>query len=413
MLSEDFEELLELEGGWHVEGAERDKERKRITVRVACGGAVYRCPKCGGEAKLHDMRQREIRHLDTMQYQTYLKITFPRVRCPVDGVQAVLPPFAASGSRFSQAFEARVVELCHGSTVLKAAKDLHIGWHIVERIKDRAYRRMAGKREGLPPRKVSRLAIDETSFRKHHDYSTIASDADSGTVLAVLDGRDSETLKDWFNKQKTADFSGLKSVSMDMAPPYIKAVRDTFPLADQIICYDRFHVAQLFSRAVDAVRRRESAAYRKAGGDNPLAGTRFDWLRNSGKTDNRAKGRRGFLALTRELKGSGTAEAWEAKERAALLWDYTREGAAEGAWERLLLALSGSGLEELKKLCQTLREHLGGILNAVRLRANNAAAEARNSCIQRIKYTACGFRDKERFGREILFQFGGLAGERE
>ena len=75
---------------------------------------------------------------------------------------------------------------------------------------------------------------------------------------------------------------------MDMAKPYIKAVREAFVNADELICYDRFHVAQLFNRALDAVRRRESAAFGRRGGGNPLIQTRFDWLRNSGRTDNRA-----------------------------------------------------------------------------------------------------------------------------
>jgi transposase len=43
------------------------------------------------------------------------------------------------------------------------------------------------------------------------------------------------------------------------------------------------------------------------------------------------------------------------------------------------------------------------------MKADNAVAEARNSAIQRIKHAACGYRNKDRFSREILFRFGGLA----
>ena len=70
--------------------------------------------------------------------------------------------------------------------------------------------------------------------------------------------------------------------------------------------------------------------------------------------------------------------------------------------------LLSSRIDILKKLAASVQNHLQGILNAIILRANNGAAEARNSCIARIKFVACGYRSKERFHQEILFQFGGL-----
>ena len=65
-------------------------------------------------------------------------------------------------------------------------------------------------------------------------------------------------------------------------------------------------------------------------------------------------------------------------------------------------------IAELVKLGRTIKKYLTGILNAIKMRASNGLAEARNSCVQRVKYLACGFRNKARFGMEILFQFGGL-----
>lgn len=48
------------------------------------------------------------------------------------------------------------------------------------------------------------------------------------------------------------------------------------------------------------------------------------------------------------------------------------------------------------------------ILNAVALRTTNAAAEAMNARIQRIKRMACGCRNRGRFQNAILFHLGGL-----
>ena len=406
MMNQFYENLLGLGESWKVAGVEQDNENHRVTVRIAYAADKYRCPECGLAATLHDWRERAVRHLDTCEYQTWLEVKYPRAECARHGTQVIKPPFAAAGSRFTTAFENRVIELCHNSPVQKVAKDMGLHWHAVAGIKDRAFKRGNARQRRNAKPKPRNIAIDETSYRKHHDYVTVISDADRGHVMAVLHGRDAEAVKNWFAAQGLYDFSELRSISMDMAPPYIRAVRDSFPNADELICYDRYHVAQMFTKAVDAVRRREVARLNRFGETNPLLNTRFEWMRNSGRADNRAGRRRKFMPLTRtDLQ---TAKAWRLKERAALMWDYAKESTAEREWKRLLWRLAHSRIAELKRLFKSVKEHLRGILNAIRLRASNAVAEARNSCIQRVKHSACGYRNKARFCQEILFQFGGL-----
>jgi transposase len=60
------------------------------------------------------------------------------------------------------------------------------------------------------------------------------------------------------------------------------------------------------------------------------------------------------------------------------------------------------------KAARLVRTHLDGILNAVVLRATNAASESMNAKIQRIKRMACGYRNRDRFRTAILFHLGGL-----
>ena len=55
-----------------------------------------------------------------------------------------------------------------------------------------------------------------------------------------------------------------------------------------------------------------------------------------------------------------------------------------------------------------VRHYFWGILNAIRLKADNSMLESKNARIQRKKKTACGFRNKERFKVSILFHLGGL-----
>ena len=405
-----YENLLRLDENWKVTDVDQNNEARRVTVRITYVMNKYRCPECGLAATLHDWREREVRHLDTCEYQTWLEVKYPRAECARHGTQVIKPPFAAASSRFTDAFERRVIDLvkCGNTRIQKVAKDLGLHWHVVDGIINRFYKRGRVKQERQAKKekmKVHRMGIDEKSWRGH-DYVTVITDTDRGCVLDVVNGRDAGAVECWFETQQLYDFSELRSVSMDMAKPYIKAVRDFFPNADELICYDRFHVAQLFTRTVDAVRRREVARLYRFGQANPLVKTRFEWLRNNERTDNRTSKRRKFMPLTGTALE--TAKAWRLKERAGMMWHYAREGAAEKAWKRLLWRLSHSRIAELKKLFKTIKTHLRGILNAIKLRANNALAEARNSCIQRIRYAACGYRNKERFRQEILFQWGGL-----
>jgi transposase len=62
----------------------------------------------------------------------------------------------------------------------------------------------------------------------------------------------------------------------------------------------------------------------------------------------------------------------------------------------------------MKRVAATVESHLEGILNAVVLKATNAASESINARIQRVKRMACGFRNRERFRNAIYFHLGGL-----
>lgn len=86
------------------------------------------------------------------------------------------------------------------------------------------------------------------------------------------------------------------------------------------IVYDKFHIAKHLGEAVDKVRRKENRTLR-AGGDDRLTGTRYDWLRNPAAME--PADRRAFAELRRS--GLKTARAWALKETAMALFNYQYE----------------------------------------------------------------------------------------
>jgi transposase len=65
-------------------------------------------------------------------------------------------------------------------------------------------------------------------------------------------------------------------------------------------------------------------------------------------------------------------------------------------------------LKPVKKVATTIKNHLWGIINAVVTGSTNAIGASLNAQIQKIKTMACGFRNRQRFRRAILFHPGGL-----
>jgi transposase len=327
----------------------------------------------------------------------------PRVRCGLDGVQQIPIPYAEKYSRFTSRFERAIIAWLQDCPISRVADNFNLSWDEVDGIMQRAVNRGLGRREFEAARNAG---IDEASYKKRHEYVTVILGKERDSVIGVLGGRKAETLETWLKTQEICDFSGLASISMDMRDPYIKAVKAAIPEAEQKIAFDRFHVSRHLNGALDKARRREHGAFMKQAGESPLSKSRFQWLINSNRTDNRSGRRKEFLNLSK--LNLQTARAWRIKETAGSLWGYVYMKAAQDAWKKLLRWISLCRLPEMIKVGLTIRKYVWGILNAIRLSATNGMLESKNNCIQRIKRMACGFRNRDRFRNAILFHLGKL-----
>jgi transposase len=325
------------------------------------------------------------------------------MECGEHKVEQIPLSFAEKNSRYTVIFEAIVLDWLKRSPISAVSKSFHLGWDAIDGIMQRGIQR------GLARRKISEpeaIGIDETCSSKGQNYITIILDKEQDCVIDVLEDRKAETLENWFKTQKICDLNGVKSVSMDMWDPFIKAVKACIAGAEQKIGFDRFHVSQHFNRALDKVRAREHREQQKLTGTSPLTKSRFGWLTNSQRTDNRSTKRKAFLRLSRLNLLS--ARAWRIKEQASRLWDYVYMKVAGEAWKKLLWWISHCRIAGIIQAGKMIRNYFWGILNAIRLRITNSMLEAKNACIQRIKRMACGFRNRKRFKLAIMFHLGNL-----
>jgi transposase len=403
-LEEFYNHILGIESPWEVNSIQRTSQTREVTALVRFKeNEPLLCPECGEAGKLHDHRSRKWRHLDSCNHKTLIEASIPRVECQEHGVKQVPVIWAEKNSRFTLEFEAVVLLWLKEDPISTVAENFGISWDEVDGIMSRAVLRGLKRRTTI---QTKCIGIDETSFQKRHEYVTVILDKENDIVIDILDDRKAETLRNWLETQQIADFKKIESISMDMWDPFINAVKENFENADKLIAFDRFHVAQHFGKAVDKVRSEEHRALESSGGFNPLIRSKYQWLKNSKRTDNRATKRKEFLTLTRmNLK---TARAWRIKEAASLLWDYSYIGLAEKQWKQLLNWISHCCLKPMITVGKMVRNYFWGILNAIRLKVNNCMLEAKNARIQKIKNIACGFRNRKRFKNAILFHLGGL-----
>ena len=87
------------------------------------------------------------------------------------------------------------------------------------------------------------VGIDDFAYRKGQTYCTVVCDWEARQPVAVFDGRDGESLREWLQENKH-----IRKVTRDRAGAYAKVISEILPEAMQIA--DRFHLHQNLLRAV-------------------------------------------------------------------------------------------------------------------------------------------------------------------
>ncbi len=397
-----YGKILGIEEPWLVVDVDLRLEDGEVLVFLehrACSKLL--CPECEEPAKGYDTRSKRWRHLDTCQYRTVLVAEVPRVECLAHGVRQIRVPWSEAGSRFTALFEALVIDWLQESSIAAVARLLGLSWSAADGIMQRAVVRGLARRE---PQLPTHVGVDETSFQKRHEYVTVLSDQDEDTVVHVADGRGREALDVFWETFSEVQRADVESVAMDMWPAYIASTKAAIPDAERKIAFDKFHVAAHLGQAVDRVRRGEHRAL-WAKGEDTLKGTKYLWLQNPGAMSDE---RWADLKALRDT-ALKTARAWAIKEFAMSLWQYRTRGWARKAWLRWYSWAIRSQLEPIRRVARMVKRHLEGILNAIVLGVTNARSEAINAKIQWLKYTARGFRNRDRFRSAIYFHLGGLS----
>lgn len=375
-----FTMALGLQAPWEVKNLRFDADTRRLDIDIDfTPGARFPCPVCGLPSKVHDTEEKSWRHLDFFQHSAYLTARVPRCKCDEHGVKQVQVPWARPGSGFTLLFEALLMALVKAMPVASAAKlvgeyDGRL-WRVLHHHIDEA-------RAEVDMSKVTRIGMDETSARRHHDYITLFMDMDLRRLLFATEGKDATTVKA-FVGDLTAHGGKpeqIKEASLDMSAAFIKGLDENLPNAHHT--FDRFHVMKLVNDALGVVRREEAK-------ERPeLKKTRSCWLKNPSNLTTRQQ------AILADLKTSNlqTAEAYRMKLTLQDFYEQPNPIAARQFLSEWCQMVRDSALEPMKKVAKTLQEHAEGVLRWFRSGLSNGLLEGINSLIQAAKSKARGYR---------------------
>ena len=206
------------------------------------------CPKCGVVSdSYHSTYKRRVEDLPLLGKNVFISVTAYRYNC--DNAECIQKVFAEDLEGFAGWFRRKTGRLedlitsialntnCEGcSRICKEMGVIISGDYVINLLK---------RRFGEQSRECGEIiGVDDFAYKKGHTYGTVICDEKTHKPIALLDGRDGATLKEWLQNNKH-----IKIVTRDRAGAYAKAISEALPEAIQVA--DRFH---LFQNIMDAVK---------------------------------------------------------------------------------------------------------------------------------------------------------------
>jgi len=373
--------------GYRVYRHEINEEAKtlKLWVRRKRGNRKLVCSGCGRKlTEVYDTYEREVRDLPCFEFRTTVVVELYRVRCPDCGVKTEKVPQLPSKAPFSKRFEEAVGLACESAAVRRVARQFGLSASTVRAIDLRYLKRWAGSRRRPALR---HMGIDEIYLGKKQKFLTVVSNLETGEPLWMGGERKKETLDEFFAQQVSAfQRSAIRAACVDMWEPFRQSLEQWVPQCQ--IIYDKFHILQHASAAVDEVRRAEF--FRKGGRARDIVrGKRWLLLSSWVHLDRKKKQQLNQLfALNRRVM-----KAYLLKESLARLWDYTYEGAMLRYLQGWIDQLRWQRLKPMQKLAEMLLKHLEGILNYCRTKIRMGVVEAVNGNIKALLRRGRGYRD--------------------
>ena len=351
----------------------------------------WRCPHCQKRCPGYDPgRERRWRALDYGRTKVFVVARVPRVSCAEHGVIVAAAPWARHGARHTLAFEQIAAWCAVEMSSTAAARLLRCTWRTIGQIIARVVADLNGEEllEG-----VTRIGIDEISYRRHYRYLLVVVDHDRRRLIHAVDGAHPTSLNAFFDLLGEERTQAISHISADGAPWIARTVKKRCPKA--IMCADTFHVVQWAGDALDLVRRelwnevreRRQLASRRAYDEGKILNeARWSLWKKPENLSDAERARLDYIAATHPR----LHRAWALKEGLRVAVTSTGPGAV-AALDRWIAWAQRCRISQFVRLARRIREYRSAIVATIEHGLTNALVESFNTKIRLITRRAFGF----------------------
>jgi transposase len=396
-----------------VEDIEYDEDEQLLVAHVrlrARARARSRCGRCDRRSPAYDRGEgrRRWRALDLGTVRVAIEAAAPRVSCPVHGPTVVAVPWARHGAGHTLVFDEQVAWLATQCSKSAVTELMRIAWRTVGAIITRVWADVEALHDRFAD--LTRIGIDEISYKRGHRYLTVVVDHDSGRLVWAAPGRDKATLAVFFDALGEQRCAQITHVSADGADWISSVVTDRCPNA--VRCADPFHVVRWATDALDEVRRQawneargavtQRRAGRSSGQAKALKGARYALWKNPENLTSRQQTKLAWIAKT----DPRLHRAYLLKEGLRLVFQLPLEEAAEAldvwvGWARRCRIPAFIDLQ------RRITKHRTSILAAIEHGLSNGRIESVNTKIRLITRIAFGFRSPDALIALAMLSLGG------
>lgn len=251
-----------------IEGVEFTEEGE-IFITITSTVAGTTCHVCNQEITDFYGEDREIvlRHLSILGKPTYLKIRPRRYRCSHCKAQPTTTqtlPWYASRSPQTRAYEDHILLSLVNSTVMDVSIKERLGYEAIMGI---IKRHVSPEVEWREFDDLEIIGVDEISLKKgHQDFVTLVSVLlrnGKKRVIGVLEDRKKATVRKFFKSIPKDLRKTVRVLCTDLYDGFINAAKEVFGRKVRIVA-DRFHVAKLYRKGVDDLRKKELKRLKKS-----------------------------------------------------------------------------------------------------------------------------------------------------
>lgn len=346
------------------------------------------CSGCNQKSPGYDqLKQRAFEFIPLFGIRVLFLYVMRRLDCPRCGVTVESVPWANGKSRLTLAYTYFLAAWAKRMSWAEVARAFHTSWDSV-----------CGSVKlvvewGLKHRNldgIKAIGIDEVLWQRGYKFLTVVYQIDKGARRLLWVGRERtvKTLLAFFRQFGRERAQNLQFICSDMWKPYLKVIAKKAVKAVHVL--DRFHIMSNMNKAIDEVRAKEARALKAKGHGHVLKGARWTLLK---RPENRTAAQDIKLAeLVRyNLKA---VRSHLLREEFQLFWTFHSPHFAGIFIDRWCKKVMRSGIEPMKKIARSLRNHKPLILNWFRARGmlSTGATEGMNNKLKVITRRAFGFR---------------------